>query len=141
MLMRRRTERKIGAVAALLGGIFVVAAMGFATNGFAASAITLAPTSIFGVFAGVALLVAAAGLFAHRAWGWRVDIAAHVIGIMAAAIALFGVASGRDDAANSGMVVSGGLLVMLLVSFFALWRSRPRRPLRRAGHQVAAKLY
>jgi hypothetical protein len=141
MYIRRRTERAIGVVAAVLGGTFVLAALAFATGGFAASAIHMAPSSILGLIAGVALLLAAAGLFAHRRWGWSVDIAGHVIGIGAALVAMFGVAATRDDVAGSGGVVSGGLLVLLLISLFTLWRARPRRPLRRAGHAMAAKLY
>jgi hypothetical protein len=139
--MRRRTERAIGAVAAVLGGTFVIAALAFATGGFAASVVHIAPSSVLGAIAGFALLIAAAGLFAHRRWGWSVDIAAHVIGIGAALLAMFGVAAQRDDVAGSGGVVSGGMLVLLLISLFTLWRARPRRPLRRVGHEMAAKLY
>ena len=141
MFMRRRTERAVGVVAAVLGGTFVIAALAFATGGFAGSVLHMAPGSILGAIAGFALLIAAVGLFAHRRWGWGMDIAGHVIGIGAALLAMFGVAAQRDDVAGSGGVVSGGLLVLLLVSLFTLWRARPRRPLRRVGHEMAAKLY
>jgi hypothetical protein len=87
-------------------------------------------------------LVAAAGLFAHRRWGWGVDIAAHVIGMIAAVLALLGLTSGGGSGElSSTTIVSGALLLLLVVSFFSLWRSRPRRPLSRARHRAAAKLY
>ncbi|HET8938381.1 MAG TPA: hypothetical protein VFN67_33285 [Polyangiales bacterium] len=139
--MRRRTERAVGVIAAVLGGTFVIAALAFATGGFATSAVHMAPGSILGAVAGLALLIAAAGLFAHRRWGWGMDIAGHVLGIGAALLAMFGIAAQRDAVADSGGVVSGAMLVLLLVSLFTLWRARPRRPLRRVGHEMAAKLY
>lgn len=141
MFMRRRTERAVGVIAAVLGGTFVIAALAFATGGFATSAVHMAPGSILGAVAGLALLIAAAGLFAHRRWGWGMDIAGHVLGIGAALLAMFGIAAQRDAVADSGGVVSGAMLVLLLVSLFTLWRARPRRPLRRVGHEMAAKLY
>jgi hypothetical protein len=141
MLTTRRTERAAGAVAAVLGGTFVVAALAFATDGFETSIMDLAPSVVLGVLAGIALLFAAGGLFAHRRWGWSVDIAAHVVGMIAAVVALVGLSAGSDDILTSGEIVSGALLVLLVVSFFALWRTRPRRPLRRASHRIAAKLY
>jgi peptidoglycan/LPS O-acetylase OafA/YrhL len=143
MFMRRRTERAVGAVAALLGAVFVIAALAFSTDGFAADTARIAPSSIVSGVAGLALLVASAGLFAHRRWGWGADIAGHVLGIGAALLALFGVgvAAGRSDLAGSEMVVPGGMLVLLMISLYSLWRSRPRHPLRRAGHNVAAKMY
>ena len=134
----RRRERAIGAVAAVMGGIFIIASLAFATNGIAAG--VMAPTVIVGVLASIALLIAAIGLLAHRRWGWRMDVGAHVIGVIAAALAVASVISARDDAANSNMVVSGGLLVLVVASLMAIWRARPRRPLRRVGHTIAAKM-
>jgi HAMP domain-containing protein len=37
-------------------------------------------------------------------------------------------------------MVSGGLLVLVLASLMAIWRARPRRPLRRMSHNIAAKM-
>ena len=141
MLSRRRTERAVGAVAAVLGGTFVIAALAFATDGFESSVMDVAPSVMLGGVAGIALLFAAAGLLAHRRWGWGVDVGAHVLGILAAVLTLIGLSAGSDTVLTSSEIVSGALLVLLLVSMFALWRARPRRPMRRAGHRVAAKLY
>lgn len=141
MFMRRRTERAVGAVAAVLGGAFLIAALAFATDGFESSRIDSEPGVVLGGVAGVALLLAAAGLFAHRSWGWGMDLGAHLIGIVAALLTLVGLSAGSDSVLTSSEIVSGGLLVLLLVSLFVLWRARPRRPLRRAGHHMAAKLY
>lgn len=141
MLARRRTERAVGAVAAVLGSTFVIAALAFATDGFESSVMDVAPSVVLAGLAGLALLFAAAGLFAHRRWGWGVDIGAHVIGIVAAVLTLIGLSAGSDSVLTSSEIVSGALLVLLLVSFYALWRARPRRPIRRASHRMAAKLY
>jgi len=141
MLMRRRTERAIGAVAAVLGGTFVIAALAFATDGFESRVMDVEPSIVLGGIAGVALLLAAGGLFAHRRWGWSADMGAHVIGIIAAVLTLIGLSAGSDTVLTSSEIVSGALLVLLLVSLFAVWRARPRRPMRRASHRVAAKLY
>lgn len=138
MLIRRGTERTIGAVAAVMGGIFMIASLAFATNGIPAA--IMAPTVIVGAVASIALLAAAVGLLAHRSWGWRMDVGAHVIGVVAAVLALFGVMSARDDSANSNMVISAGLLVLVMASLMAIWRARPRRPLRRMQHNIAAKM-
>jgi hypothetical protein len=119
----------------------VIAALAFATDGFESSAMDFAPSTVLGGLAGLALLFAAAGLFAHRRWGWGADIAAHVIGMVAAVLTLIGLSSQSDNVSTSSEIVSGGLLVLLLVSAYTLWRARPRRPLRRASHRVAAKLY
>lgn len=138
MWTRRRTERAIGAVAAVMGGIFIIASLAFATNGIAAG--VMAPTVIAGALASIALLVAAVGLLAHRRWGWSMDIGAHLIGMIAAVLAVVGVVSARGDAADSNIIVSGGLLVLVFASMMAIWRARPRRPLRRMGHNIAAKM-
>jgi hypothetical protein len=138
MLTKRRTERAIGAVAAVMGGIFIIASLAFATNGDAAA--TTAPTVIVGAVASIALLIAAVGLLAHRRWGWRMDVGAHLIGLVAAGLALLGMMSARHNVADGNVIVSGGLLVLVLASLTAIWRARPRRPLRRMSHNIAAKL-
>jgi hypothetical protein len=139
MLMRRERERMTGAASAVLGGVFVIAALAHATDGFTDRITRALPSTILGVIAGVALLVAAFGLLSHRYWGWKAGVGAHMLGIAITLIGVFAIAAGYG--AQSSLAIPGVLLVMLVLSFFALWRSRPRNPLRRAGHEIAAKMY
>jgi hypothetical protein len=141
MLMRREHERMTGAATAVLGGIFVIAGLARATDGFTDHARAL-PSAILGIVAGVALLVAAFGLLSNRFWGWRTGVAAHVIAIAAVLFSIFSLMSGYGDAGTRpSLAIPGVLLLLLVLSFFALWRTRPRNPLRRAQHEIAAKMY
>jgi HAMP domain-containing protein len=54
--------------------------------------------------------------------------------------AVFSLARGYGDY-NDSMALPGTMLVLLVLNFVALWRTRPRNPLRRIQHEVAAKLY
>jgi hypothetical protein len=139
MLMRRDYTRMTGAATAVLGGVFVIAAFAHATDGFSDHVMRAAPASILGLISGVALLIAAFGLLSGRYWGWKTGIGAHVLAIGATLIAMFSVAAGYGD--RPSLALPGTLLVLLVLSLFALWRARPRNPLRRAGHEIAAKMY
>jgi uncharacterized membrane protein (UPF0136 family) len=117
----------------------MIAALAHATDGFSDHVMRTGPASILGLVSGVALLVAAFGLLSGRYWGWKAGLGAHVLAIASTLIAMFSVAGGYGDRAS--LAVPGALLVLLVLSFFALWRARPRNPLRRAGHEIAAKMY
>jgi hypothetical protein len=140
MLMRRDYERMTGAASAVLGGIFVIAALGHATNGFTDSVTRMLPATILGIVAGVALLVAGFGLLSHRFWAWKTGVGAHLIAIAITLFAVFSLARGYGDT-NDSLALPGTMLVLLVLSFVALWRTRPRNPLRRMQHEVAAKMY
>ena len=139
MLMRRERENMTGGASAVLGGVFVIAALAHATDGFTDSVTRALPSTILGLVAGIALLVAAFGLLAHRYWGWRTGVGAHVLAIGVVLLGIFAIAAGYGAEASLALPVT--LLVLLAMSFVALWRARPRNPLRRAGHEIAAKLY
>ena len=139
MLMRREHERMSGAATAVLGGLFVVAGLAHATDGFTENVARALPSAILAIVAGVALLAAAIGLLMNRYWGWRAGIGAHAIAMIVTLIAIFAIAAGYGAA--SSLAIPGTLFVLLLLSFFALWRSRPRNPVRRVQHNIAAKMY
>ena len=139
MLMRREHERMTGAASAVLGGIFVIAALAHSTDGFTDDARAL-PSTILGLVSGIALLVAAFGLLSHRLWGWRVGVGAHVVAIVTTLISIFALVS-RDGDGRADIGIPSVMLVLLVLSSIALWRARPRNPLRRMQHEVAAKMY
>ncbi|HET6335581.1 MAG TPA: hypothetical protein VFG30_20285 [Polyangiales bacterium] len=140
MLMRREHERMSGAASAVLGGVFVIAGLAHATDGFTDNVARALPSAILGIIAGVALLVAAFGLLSNRYWGWKAGVGAHIVGIVIVLIGLFSLMAGYGDDRPS-LAIPSVMLVLLVLSFVALWRSRPRNPIRRMQHEVAAKLY
>jgi uncharacterized membrane protein YqjE len=137
--MRRERERMTGGASAVLGGVFVIAALAHATDGFTDSVARALPSTILGLVAGIALLVAAFGLLSHRYWGWKTGVGAHLLAMMTVLIGIFAITAGYG--AESSLALPVTLLVLLVLSFVALWRSRPRNPLRRAQHEIAAKMY
>lgn len=142
MLMRREYAQMTGGASAVLGGVFVFAALSHATDGFTDSVARAQPSTVLGLVAGVALLAAAFGLLSNRFWGWKTAVVAHALAIGTVLFGLFSLASGYGD--NDGrpnLALPSVLLVLLVLSFFALWRARPRNPLRRARHEMAARLY
>lgn len=136
MLMTPERERMSGAVTAVLGGLFMIAGLARATDGFTDDA-HASPSAILAIFAGVILLAAGAGLISNRYWGWKTGAGAHAIALIVTVFAIFSVAG-----SSSGVLaVPAVMLVLVLASFAALWRARPRNPMRRMQHNVAAKLY
>jgi hypothetical protein len=142
MLMRREYAQITGGASAVLGGVFVFAALSHATDGFTDNITRAQPSVFLGLIAGVALLVAAFGLLSHRYWGWKTGVIAHVLAIGTVLFGLFSLAAGYgDNDGRASLALPSVLLVLLVLSFFALWRGRPRNPLRRAGHEIAARMY
>ena len=139
MLMRSERERMSGAASAVLGGLFLIAGMARATDGFTDDVSHIGPSFVLAMLSGIALLVAAFGLLGQRIWGWRVGIAAHVLAIGSVLFALFSVAAGYG--ASSSLAIPGALLLLLMLSFLALWRARPRNPAQRLKHEIAARMY
>ena len=140
MLMRRERSRMSGAASAVLGGVFFIAALAHATDGFTESTMRAAPSVVLGIISGIALLTAAVGLLGLRSWGFGVGVFAHLFAIGTVLFAMFSVAAGYGGAAAS-LALPGGLLVLLALSLLALWRARPRNPAQRLKHEVAARLY
>lgn len=140
MLMRRETARMTGAASAVLGGTFLVAAFAHATDGFTETMTRAAPASVLGIVTGIALLVAGFGLLSNRLWGWRVGVGAHVLAIATLLFGLISLSQGYGDG-RANLALPGVMLALVVLSFFALWRARPRNPIRRAQHKIAARLY
>jgi hypothetical protein len=139
MLMRRETAFGTGAASAVLGATFSIGALAHATSGFTHDVSRIGAASVLGIITGVALLAAAVGLVAQRPWGWRAGIGAHLLAIVTVLIGIFSLEAGYGSG-HPNFALPGVLLLLLVLSLFALWRARPRHPLRRAGHKIAAHL-
>jgi hypothetical protein len=140
MLMRRENARLSGAASAVLGGTFLIAAIAHATDGFSDAVVSALPATLLGVVSGIALLVAAVGLLSDRVWGWKVGLGAHLFAIGSVLLGLISVAVGYGDG-RPNLIMPIVMLALLGLSLLALWRSRPRNPLRRAQHNIAARMY
>ncbi|HKU37905.1 MAG TPA: hypothetical protein VJR89_07155 [Polyangiales bacterium] len=140
MLMRRETAIGTGAASAVLGATFLIGALARATDGFTDEVSRVGVASVLGIITGVALLVAAFGLITQRYWGWKAGIGAHVLAIATVLIGIFSLNAGYGDR-TPNLALPGVLLLLLVLSFVALWRVRPRNPLRRAKHEIAARMF
>jgi hypothetical protein len=89
---------------------------------------------------GVLLLGAAFALRGVRASGWRNALGAHVIALVCLTL---GVLLFSDTLRLSPLAFGFNLVMLALLVFntLALWRMRPRNPLKRAQHEIAARLY
>ena len=139
MLIRRDYSRMTGAASAVLGGLFTIGALAWASDGFTDDVIRAAPSVIIGIVVGVTLLIAAFGLMANRVWGFQVGLGAHVLAIAAVVFSMFAIGEGYGDG-NPSLAIPSVMLVLLVLNMVALWRARPRNPLKRMGHEVAARM-
>ena len=88
---------------------------------------------------GVLLLAAAFSLGSIRATAWRNAIGAHLAALL---VLLFGVIvfTGAMHVSVLSAGFHAGLFLLILLNTVGLWRLRPRNPLRRAGHEIAARM-
>jgi hypothetical protein len=89
---------------------------------------------------GIMLLSAAFSLRSIRPGAWRGALGAHVGALvcLAVGVGLFA-GSVRESAPLTGFV--GMLFVLIALNAAGLWHLRPRNPLKRAQHEIAARLY
>ena len=64
---------------------------------------------------GIASLTGALGLFLNRRWGWPVALVTVLVGLVVLIVVL-GIAGGRDDVIQGGLVVWAVTLIALLVA-------------------------
>lgn len=86
------------------------------------------------------LLAAAFSLRSIRPSAWRAALGAHVAALacLAVGVALFAGAV-RESAPHTGFL--GVLFLLIALNAAGLWHLRPRNPLKRAQHELAARLY
>lgn len=139
MLVRRDYSRMTGAASAVLGGLFTIGALAWASDGFTDDAMHGTPSVIIGLVVGISLLIAAFGLMMNRAWGVGVGLIAHFLGIAAVVYSMIAINQGYGDGRPS-LAIPGVMLLLLVLNLVALFRARPRNPLKRMGHEIAAKM-
>jgi hypothetical protein len=89
---------------------------------------------------GLLLFGAAFALGSMRTSGFRGAVGANLLALVCLAVLMLGVA----PAMGASVVTLGFHAVMLLLvvlNAVGLWRLRPRNPLKRAQHEIAARLY
>ncbi|HEX4354859.1 MAG TPA: hypothetical protein VHZ95_18135 [Polyangiales bacterium] len=87
------------------------------------------------------ILASAAALQAHRPGAWRSALGAHVLALVAVVIGMVGLSLGFGWSTEASTVFHGVMLALLLLNTFGLWRARPRNPIKRAQHEIAARMY
>jgi hypothetical protein len=147
MLMRYETNRALALTSSVIGAGFLLGAFAHlfgwlpleTASGELREPRVLIPTAVL-VLCGVLLLGAAFSLRTIRASGFRNALVAHGVTLVSLIIALLVLASALEVSVLSlGFYVT--MLVLVGLNFAGLWRARPRNPLKRAQHEIAARLY
>jgi hypothetical protein len=145
MLSRRENAQTFGITTSLLGGSFLLAALTHAVGGISLGTLAyeprIVPAAAIELICGFALLAGAVGLIAHRGWAWPASLGAHLFAIVAVIVGIAAISMGEMPRTEAHMIFHDVVLVMLMLNLFGLWRTRPRNPLRRAQHHLAARLY
>lgn len=97
-------------------------------------------SSVVELLSGILLLVAAFSLRSMRPSAWRSAIGAHLVTLLLLAFGtvLF---SAVVHGSMFGLTSFGLMFVLTALNTAGLWRLRPRNPFKRAGHEMAARLY
>lgn len=146
--MLRRYERIsiFGVMCGLLGGCFLLAALvhtggGDGFGGELAREPRMTELGLLELISGAVLCAEAVGAFARRLWAWKTGVLGHVLGIVTAILGLLAPRIGfgpLTDVANMFFLM---MLILLSLDLLAVWRLRPRNPVRRARHRMAARFY
>jgi len=145
MLMRYETNRALALTSTVIGGGFLLGAFAHLFGWLpletaAGEPRVLIPTAVL-VLCGVLLLGAAFSLRRTiRAAGFRNALAAHGVALVTLLLGMLLLSSALEVSVLSlGFFVT--MLVLVGLNLAGLWRSRPRNPLKRAQHEIAARLY
>ncbi|MET0387436.1 MAG: hypothetical protein ABW321_15815 [Polyangiales bacterium] len=144
MLSRYRNARTFSTTSAVLGLAFLIGGVAHALGWMHIGTLDNEPrvfvSSGVEVLCGVLLLGAAFVLRSAQPNGWRNAIGAHALALVCL---LLGMVMFSAALGVSLFGVGFHLVMLLLVGLntVGLWRLRPRNPLRRAQHEIAARLY
>jgi hypothetical protein len=145
MLIRSRNSQTFAATSTMIGVAFLLGALAHAMGWLQVSASAdearILPAAITELCCGILILVAAMTLRAHRPGAWRNAMIAHALAFAAIVAELLGLLLGLRDTTQVTALYQGVMVVSLMLNLIGLWRTRPRNPLKRAQHRVAARLY
>jgi len=134
-----------GAMCGIFGGCFLLAALVHTTGDVELGGLSREPRMIelgmLELISGAVLCAAAVGGFARRVWAWKAGALGHALGIVTSVLGLLAPRIGFGPLTDVGNMFHLMMLILLSLSMIALWRLRPRNPLRRAGHRMAARMY
>jgi hypothetical protein len=145
MLKRSRNSQTYALTSTMIGVLFLLGAlahaMGWVPVNHVGSAARILPAAVTELCCGVLMVVAAMALRAHRPAAWRNAIIAHVLAFAAIVIELLGLVLGLRGTSEPTALYQGVMVALLIANLIGLWRARPRNPIKRAQHRVAARLY
>ena len=134
-----------GAMCGIFGGCFLLASLVHTTGDVELGGLTREPRMVelgmLELIAGATLCAAAVGGFARRVWAWKAGALGHALGIVTSIIGLLAPRLDIGPLTEVGNMFYLMMLILLSLSMVALWRLRPRNPVRRAHHRLAARMY
>ena len=145
MLTRSKNSQNYAMTSTMIGVAFMLGALAHAMGWLQVSAAAvearILPAAVTELCCGILMLVAAMTLRAHRPNAWRNAIIAHVLAFAAIVAELLGLLLGLRDTTQASALYQGVMVAFLLFNLIGLWRARPRNPIRRAQHRIAARMY
>jgi peptidoglycan/LPS O-acetylase OafA/YrhL len=144
MFRRYENTRTFAVTSAVLGVGFLFGALahvfGWLPLGTAADDSRLFVSGGMELLCGFLLLGAAVALRRVRANGWRNALGANGLALVGLVLTML-VVSPALGAGVLSMGFHAVMLLLLVLNTIGLWRLRPRNPLKRAQHEMAARLY
>lgn len=143
MLSHSQSTRTLSVTSGILAAGFlfgaVAHAVGWIPFGSLANEPQILPVALIEVFCGLAMLYAAAALRAATPDTYRRAFGAHIGAIMAVVVAMISFALGVGRSTGLNTLFHAVTLALLLLNSVGLWRMRPRDPITRVQHRVAAR--
>jgi hypothetical protein len=145
MLNRYENTQTFVVTSSVLGIGFLLGAVahwiGWLPLGALAYEPRIIPSALFELLCGVLLLGAAFALRSYRPAAWRNALGAHIVALIGVVLGMttLSIAYAADTTVST--VYHVVMLGLLLLNTIGLWRLRPRNPLKRAQHEIAARLY
>jgi hypothetical protein len=145
MLSRYESTRTFAVTSTILGLGFLLGALTHAIGWVPFGALSDEPrivsSALIEFLCGGLILAAAIALGAHRAGAWRGALGAHAVALVAVLVGMISVSLGFGWTTETSTVYHAVMLALLVLNTIGLWRARPRNPIKRAQHEIAARLY
>jgi hypothetical protein len=145
MLTRSRNSQRYALTSTLIGAAFLLGAlahaMGWLPVSTASAEASILPAAVTELCCGILLVGAAMALRAYRPAAWRNALIAHVLAFAAIVTELLGLLLGLRDTTQVSATYEAVMVALLVFNAIGLWRARPRNPIKRAQHRMAARIY